>query len=120
LKLKQSSDIIKKVGQKKKKCLLVGFAAETGIPLQKVRKKIKDKNLDLIVLNDVSHKGAGFEVDTNIVTIIDKKGNSTEYPIMKKIDVANVILNRIVEMNKRKGKWHFLTENTRYLFLPLQ
>jgi phosphopantothenoylcysteine decarboxylase/phosphopantothenate--cysteine ligase len=104
LKLKRTTDIIREVGRQKKKRFLVGFAAETGSSVNRARKKIKDKNLDLIVLNDVSQKGAGFEVDTNIVIIIDKKGNSTEYPIMKKIDVANVILDRIVELKPRKKR----------------
>jgi phosphopantothenoylcysteine decarboxylase/phosphopantothenate--cysteine ligase len=102
LKLKRTTDIIRKVGGQKKKCFLIGFAAETGNPVDRAQKKIRDKNLDLIVMNDVSQKGAGFEVDTNIVTIIDKKGDSTEYPIMKKIDVANVILDRIVTLKPRK------------------
>ena len=104
LNLKRTTDILRKVGQQKKTCFLAGFAAETGSTLERARKKIKEKNLDLIVLNDVSQEGAGFEVDTNIVTIIDKKGNSTDYPIMKKIDVANVILDKIVELKPRTKK----------------
>jgi len=104
LKLNKTTDIIQKVGQQKKTCFLVGFAAETGSSPERARKKIKDKNLDMIVLNDVSKEGAGFEVDTNIVTIIDKKGNSAEYPVMKKIDVANVILDKIVQLKPRRNK----------------
>jgi len=104
LKLKRTTDIIRKVGLQKKKPFLVGFAAETGRHIDRARKKIKDKHLDLIVLNDVFHEGAGFEVDTNIVTILDKKGNSTEYPQMKKIDVANVILDKIAGMHPRREK----------------
>jgi phosphopantothenoylcysteine decarboxylase/phosphopantothenate--cysteine ligase len=56
------------------------------------------------VLNDLSQKGAGFEVDTNIVTIIDRKGTITEYPEMKKIDVANVILDRVVTLHPSRRK----------------
>jgi phosphopantothenoylcysteine decarboxylase/phosphopantothenate--cysteine ligase len=104
LKLKRTNDILWKVGQQRRTCFLAGFAAETGSTLERTRKKIKEKNLDLIVLNNVSEEGAGFEVDTNIVTIIDKKGNSTDYPIMKKIDVANVILDKIVELKPRTKK----------------
>jgi phosphopantothenoylcysteine decarboxylase/phosphopantothenate--cysteine ligase len=104
LKLKRTIDIIRKVGQQKKKCVLVGFAAETGRLLDRAREKIKDKNLDLIVLNDVTQEGAGFEVDTNIVTIIDKKNTSSEYPIMNKIDVANVILHEIIALKPRKKR----------------
>jgi len=50
------------------------------------------------VLNDITQKGAGFDVDTNIVTIIDRKGKITDYPLMKKIEVANVILDRMLEV----------------------
>lgn len=104
LQLKKTADIIQKVGTSKKRCFLVGFAAETGSAVDRARRKLKDKNLDLIVLNDVSQKGAGFEVDTNIVTIIDKKGTITEYPEMKKIDVANVILDRVVTFYPSRRK----------------
>ena len=59
---------------------------------------IKEKNLDFIVANDLTKEGAGFGVDTNIVKIIDKEGNITEYPKMKKEEVANIILDKIKEL----------------------
>jgi len=96
--LKKTSDILKKIGAKKGKRFLVGFAAETGKDIESAKSKLKQKKLDLIVLNDVTQKGAGFDVDTNIVTIIDRKGKITDYPMMKKIEVANVILDRMLEL----------------------
>ncbi|MBI5097687.1 MAG: bifunctional phosphopantothenoylcysteine decarboxylase/phosphopantothenate--cysteine ligase CoaBC [Nitrospirae bacterium] len=100
--LKKTSDILKKVGAKKGKRVVIGFAAETGKNIENAKKKLKEKNLDLIVLNDVTQKGAGFGIDTNIVTIIDRKGKITDYPLMKKIEVANVILDRMPGMSSRK------------------
>ncbi len=97
--LKQTSDIIKKVGKKKGRRILIGFAAESGKNIKNAKNKMKEKNLDFVVLNDISQKGAGFGVDTNIVAIIDKKGRVTEYPLMKKIEVANIILDKISQEN---------------------
>lgn len=102
LKLKRTSDILRKAGQQTKKRILVGFAAETGHDIDRAKKKLKDKNLDLIVMNDVTQEGAGFEVDSNIVTIIDKKGTVAEHSIMKKIDVADIILDRMIALQSRR------------------
>jgi len=102
LNLKKTSDILKKAAGLKKRCFLVGFAAETGSAVDRARKKLRDKNLDLIVLNDVSQEGAGFDVDTNIITIIDKRGGIAECPLMKKSDAANVILDRILALKAQK------------------
>jgi phosphopantothenoylcysteine decarboxylase/phosphopantothenate--cysteine ligase len=101
LKLKETRDILKKVSSQKGKRIIVGFAAETGKNIDNAKKKLKEKKLDLIVLNDVSEKGAGFGVDTNIVTIIDKKGDAKEYPLMKKLDVADIILDRLLNLTER-------------------
>lgn len=100
--LKKTPDILKELGKKKGNRLLIGFAAESGRNIENAKDKLKDKNLDLIVLNDVTQQGAGFDADTNIVTIIDKKGKVTDYPLMKKEDVANVILDRVAQ-SKKKG-----------------
>jgi len=96
IELKKNKDILKGIAKKRGKRLLIGFAAETGQNIDSAKSKLKDKNLDLIVLNDVTRKGAGFDVDTNIVTIIDKKGKMDEYPLMSKIDVANTILDKML------------------------
>jgi phosphopantothenoylcysteine decarboxylase/phosphopantothenate--cysteine ligase len=100
LELKKNNDIIKKVGKQKGKRILVGFAAETGKDVESAKSKLKEKALDFIVLNDVTAKGAGFDVDTNIVTIIDKKSKIDEYPLMSKIEVANIILDKLLEVKK--------------------
>lgn len=96
LKLKETRDILKKLSSQKGKRIFIGFAAETGKNIESAKNKLKDKKLDLIVLNDVTEEGAGFGVDTNIVTIIDRKGNAKEYPLMKKLEVADVILDRLL------------------------
>jgi phosphopantothenoylcysteine decarboxylase/phosphopantothenate--cysteine ligase len=99
LTLKRNTEIIQKLGKKKGKFKLIGFAAETGNNIDNAVKKLRKKNLDLIVLNDVTQKGAGFDVDTNIITIINKKGDAVEYPLMKKIQAADVILDQIASIS---------------------
>ncbi len=84
-------DIAKEVGKIKGSKYLVGFCAETENLVENAIKKIKSKNLDMIVANDVTKQGAGFEVDTNIVTIIKRDGLKTELPIMSKDEVADRI-----------------------------
>jgi phosphopantothenoylcysteine decarboxylase/phosphopantothenate--cysteine ligase len=100
LDITKNTDILKKISSKKGRRVLVGFAAETGNNVKNAREKLKDKKLDLIVLNDVTQKGAGFDVDTNIVTILDKKGKMTELPLMDKIDVADAVIDKIVQLKK--------------------
>ncbi len=102
LKLKKNADILRELGKKKGNRVLVGFAAESGKDINSASTKLKEKNLDLIVLNDISCEGAGFDVDTNIVTIIDRKGNVTDYPLMKKIEVADVILDTMLQVKGKK------------------
>ncbi|MCX6132357.1 MAG: bifunctional phosphopantothenoylcysteine decarboxylase/phosphopantothenate--cysteine ligase CoaBC [Ignavibacteriales bacterium] len=89
-------DILLSLGQKKKKgTLLVGFALETQDELRNAQEKLRRKNLDFIVLNSLKDKGAGFSGDTNVVTIVDRKGRVEKLPLMSKFDVANQILNRV-------------------------
>ena len=75
--------------------LVVGFALETGDALRKGRDKLERKLLDLIVINDATEPGAGFEVDTNRVTIVGKDGSELEVPLASKASVAESILDRI-------------------------
>jgi phosphopantothenoylcysteine decarboxylase/phosphopantothenate--cysteine ligase len=82
---------------KKTNQLLVGFALETENEVENAKKKIKKKNLDLIVLNSLNDKGAGFKNDTNKVTIIDKYNNLTEFKLKTKQEVAKDILNTILD-----------------------
>ena len=63
-------------------------------------KKMKEKNIDFIVANNLKQKGAGFSVDTNIVTIFDKNGNKEEYPIMSKFDVANNVIDKALSFTE--------------------
>ena len=97
LKLTGTPDILSAVGKKKNRPFIVGFAAETGRKLEKARKKLKHKNMDLIVFNDVTEAGSGFDVETNKVVRIDKKKES-ELPLLNKDDVADAILDRIGEL----------------------
>lgn len=101
LKLKKNTDILRELGKKKGRRVLVGFAAESGKDIESAIGKLKEKNLDLIVLNDISRKDAGFDVDTNVVTLINRKGQIFEYPVMKKIEVADIILDRMLEVGTK-------------------
>ena len=98
IELDRNKDIAQEIGKIKNNKILVGFAAETNNLIENASLKIKKKNLDFIVANDLTKEGAGFGVDTNIVKIIDKEGNITEYPKMKKEEVANIILDKIKEL----------------------
>ncbi|MBW1767839.1 MAG: bifunctional phosphopantothenoylcysteine decarboxylase/phosphopantothenate--cysteine ligase CoaBC, partial [Deltaproteobacteria bacterium] len=101
LELVQTPDILAELGRKREDshCLLVGFAAETEDLLENATKKLRQKNLDMIVANDVSREDAGFESDTNLVTIIDRHGLIEDLPLMTKQKVADHVLDRI------KGLW---------------
>jgi len=100
LELELNPDILAEAGKKKNSRILVGFAAETENLLQSTRQKLEKKNLDLIVANDVTLPGAGFEVDTNIVKILDRSGKVEELPLMTKEDLADYILDRIALLKK--------------------
>jgi phosphopantothenoylcysteine decarboxylase/phosphopantothenate--cysteine ligase len=94
IELERTEDILASLGKKKGKQFLVGFAAEWGDPVVEARRKLKAKNLDLIVANDISQADAGFGVETNRVILIDQKG-SQELPKMSKLEVADRILDRL-------------------------
>ncbi|HBH1936055.1 TPA: phosphopantothenoylcysteine decarboxylase, partial [Clostridioides difficile] len=95
IELSRNYDIAYEIGKIKEDKILIGFAAETNDLIEHAKGKIKKKNLDFIVANDLTKEGAGFRADTNIVKIIDVEGNITEYPKMKKEEVANVILDKV-------------------------
>jgi phosphopantothenoylcysteine decarboxylase/phosphopantothenate--cysteine ligase len=88
----RTTDILNYAGKNKKNFFLIGFALETNNGIENAKKKLKEKNLDLIVLNNPKDEGAGFNTDTNVVTLIDKK-NTVKLPIMSKFDVGNAILD---------------------------
>ena len=102
LKLERNPDILEELGQSEngKGCILVGFAAETQQLLDHAREKLKKKNLDMIVANDVSREDAGFGSDTNEVKMIFKDGRVEDAPLMSKDDVANLVLDRIQMLRK--------------------
>ncbi len=97
LRLKQTPDIISDISKKRNKPFLIGFAAETGRKTGRARKKLIEKNLDMIVFNDVTEIGAGFDADTNKVIIIDRE-KEIELPLMSKDEVADAILDRMIEI----------------------
>jgi len=96
--LVRNSDIAEELGKEKGKKIHIGFAAETENIIENAKKKLKKKNFDLIVVNDVTVKGSGFESDENIVTLISKKGEIIELGKMRKLEIADVVLDRIKEL----------------------
>ena len=97
LELVKNPDILKELGRRKKNQLLVGFAAETQNVIDYAKNKIVEKNLDFIVANDVSQEGAGFSVDTNIISIITRAGQVENFPKMPKSELAEKIILRVAE-----------------------
>ena len=97
LELEKTKDILASLGAIKTKQILVGFALETDNELENAKGKLKKKNLDLIVLNSLKDKGAGFKKDTNKVTIIDKNNNINAYQLKSKAEVARDILSVITQ-----------------------
>jgi phosphopantothenoylcysteine decarboxylase/phosphopantothenate--cysteine ligase len=104
LELERTADILRELGTNKGDLFLVGFAAETDKAEQNAVQKMKDKHLDMIVVNDVLRHGAGFGADTNAVTIIDRQEQKTDLPLMPKDEVARIIINTIVQMKKQKAR----------------
>jgi len=104
LTLERNPDILAEAGRQKDHRILVGFAAETENLLRNARSKLKEKNLDLIVANDVTLPGAGFEVDTNIVKFLDRSRKVEELPLMTKEELADRILDRVAQLKKSAGR----------------
>jgi phosphopantothenoylcysteine decarboxylase/phosphopantothenate--cysteine ligase len=96
--LEPTVDILKEVARAKGDQFIVGFAAETASVAQNARKKLADKNLDLIVANDVTAEGAGFDHDTNVVALISRDGRDLALPKMSKSEVAQRILDEVVRL----------------------
>lgn len=100
LELERTDDILGYLGEHKNKQILVGFAAETEDVLNNAQDKLARKNLDLIVANDLTVEGAGFEVDTNVATIILKDGKAKKLDRMTKKELACVVIDEIVKLFK--------------------
>jgi phosphopantothenoylcysteine decarboxylase/phosphopantothenate--cysteine ligase len=97
LRLRETEDIISEVSRKRKRPFIIGFAAETGKQLPKAIQKMKKKGMDMMVFNDVSEKGAGFDVETNKI-IIFSSDNQTETGLIHKDAAANLILDNMKQI----------------------
>lgn len=100
LELERTVDILAELGPRKGSRFLVGFAAETQEVIANAERKVVEKNLDLIVANDVVRSDTGFAVDTNAVTLIDRNGHHETVPLMSKDAVADRILDRVVKLKQ--------------------
>jgi len=102
LMLERTKDILEELGKKKGNRILVGFAAETEDLIANAKKKLVEKNLDFIVVNDVTQPGAGFSSDTNQVKILYPSGKVRDLPLMAKEEVSQFILDDVVELLKQR------------------
>ena len=100
LELEATPDILADVSGIRGQRMLVGFAAETGDVAENARKKLAAKAADLIVANDVTAEGAGFDLDTNIVTLYPRDGREIPLPRMTKLDVAHRVLDQVLELRR--------------------
>ncbi|MBS1866818.1 MAG: bifunctional phosphopantothenoylcysteine decarboxylase/phosphopantothenate--cysteine ligase CoaBC, partial [Acidobacteria bacterium] len=98
IRLEPNPDILASVAADKGARLVVGFAAETDRVAENARKKLATKNADLIVANDVTAEGAGFDLDTNVVTLFARDGRDLPLPKMTKSEVAGHILDEVVRL----------------------
>src|SRR6185369_1908146 len=99
IELKKTKDILKSLGENKSsKQVLVGFALETNNEREYALEKLKNKNADMIVMNSLNDKGAGFGTDTNKISIFDKSGKEFNYELMSKKEVAKNIIETIIQL----------------------
>jgi phosphopantothenoylcysteine decarboxylase/phosphopantothenate--cysteine ligase len=112
LELESTPDILASIARDKGGRIVVGFAAETHHVAEHARAKLESKHADLIVANDVTAEGAGFDHDTNIITLYSRDGGEKQFPRMPKIDVAHRILDRVVEL-RRAGREISATQRAR-------
>lgn len=104
IRLEPTADILADLGRNTMGRVLVGFAAETDQVLEHARAKLKAKNLDLIIANDLSREGAGFGTNTNIVTMITRSGETTDLPLMSKDHAAEIIVAKVAEILRKQGE----------------
>jgi phosphopantothenoylcysteine decarboxylase/phosphopantothenate--cysteine ligase len=104
LTLERTEDILGEVAARRHdKLLVIGFAAETNDVIHYAREKLRNKNLDLLVANDVTRNGAGFDTETNLITIVTKDSEEAlELPLMSKYDAADRILDEIVRLRAQR------------------
>ncbi len=101
LELEPTADLLEEVAREKGSRLLVGFAAESENVVENARLKLETKHLDLVVANDITREGAGFDGETNIVTLLSRDGRQTDLPKMSKQAVADLILDEVVRLRSR-------------------
>jgi len=102
LALERTRDILEELGKKKENRILVGFAAETEDLVVHAQKKLQEKNLDLIVVNDVTQSGAGFGSDTNQAKILSPSGQVKDLALATKEEISGAILDHVVALLKKK------------------
>ncbi len=106
LKLEPTCDILAEIARRRRsEQLVIGFAAEAERVLENAAEKLRAKRLDLIVANDVTQDGAGFEVDTNVVTLLFPDGRTKPLEKMSKFDVANHVLDEVVEIRRQGSRF---------------
>jgi phosphopantothenoylcysteine decarboxylase/phosphopantothenate--cysteine ligase len=104
IRLQPTVDILAEFAREKGQRLIVGFAAETDSVAENARKKLLAKNADLMVANDVTAEGAGFDHDTNVVTLFSRDGRDLALPKLTKQEVAQRILDEVVRLRKTLGE----------------
>jgi phosphopantothenoylcysteine decarboxylase/phosphopantothenate--cysteine ligase len=103
LTLEPTQDILMDLPARRAGQCVVGFAAETGDLIARAQAKLRGKALDLIVANDVTEPGAGFDTDTNRATLLDRAGRCDALPLMSKLDLAHRILDAVLELRTKGG-----------------
>jgi phosphopantothenoylcysteine decarboxylase/phosphopantothenate--cysteine ligase len=103
IRLEPNPDILRELGRRKNGKLLVGFAAETEELIVNATRKLHEKNLDLIVANDVTQAGSGFDGDTNIATIVDRSGASDSLSLMTKDELADRIYDHLLALKDKRS-----------------
>ncbi len=102
IEMEKTEDILSAIGARKGDRVLVGFAAETDDLVENARKKLESKNADLIVANDVTREGAGFDLGTNIAVLVGRDGRADELPMMSKRQLADRILDAALAVATRR------------------
>jgi len=102
VRLEPNPDILKELGQDKNGKWLVGFAAETEELTANAQKKLREKNLDMVIANNIAESGSGFDGDTNIATIVDRNGAIRSLPLMSKDELADQIYDHFLALKSSR------------------
>ncbi len=101
MELEPTADLLEEVAREKGSRLLAGFAAESENVVENARLKLETKHLDLVVANDITRDGAGFDGESNIVTLLSRDGRQADLTKMSKQAVADLILDEVVRLRSR-------------------